>query len=66
MLKRVMGKIFIEGLFVDMFIGVYDWEWECLIELSIDIEFEVELEKVMVLDDVMDIIDYVKVVDCVV
>tara|TARA_Y100000814_G_C12354248_1_gene407682 strand:+ start:2218 stop:2586 length:369 start_codon:yes stop_codon:yes gene_type:complete len=66
MLKRVMGKIFIEGLSVDTLIGVYDWERERLTELSIDIELEAELDKAMASDDVMDTIDYAKVADCVV
>lgn len=58
-----MDKIIIEGLVIDMIIGVYDWERQNHQKVNFDLELTTDFAKAMASDDVTDTIDYAKVAE---
>ncbi|RZQ57274.1 dihydroneopterin aldolase [Pseudidiomarina tainanensis] len=53
-----MDKVFIEGLVVDAFIGVYDWEHEQTQPLILDLEMDWDNRKAALSEQLQDALDY--------
>lgn len=53
-----MDKVFIEGLVVDAFIGVYDWEHEQAQPLILDLEMQWNNAKPASTEQLSDALDY--------
>lgn len=58
-----MDKIIIEGLVINMIIGVYDWERQNRQKVVFDLELTTDFSKAMASDNVADTIDYAKVAE---
>lgn len=58
-----MEQIIIEGLEVDVLIGVYDWERTQTTRLLMDIEITADLSAARTSDEVSDTIDYAKLAE---